>query len=129
VDLFEDFFKANRQLQAMTSDRLCELILQIIVVGILSFRQAENPKLQELLALAFPSCDPPNERSVTQRLKSEAQLARGNLRDRVEVINSRMSLALDAWHSKVGNMEFLGMSPRLEFEMIGGETGKIPPWR
>lgn len=111
MDLFEDFFKANRQPKVMTSDRLCELVLQIIVAGNLSFRQAENPKLQELLMLAFPSCDPPNERSVAQRLKSEAQLSRGNLRDRVEAIDSKMSLALDAWHSKVGNMEFLGASP------------------
>jgi len=111
LDLFEDFFNTNRQPKAMTSDRLCELVLQIIVAGNLSFRQAENPKLQELLTLAFPSCDCPNERSVAQRLKSEAQLSKGNLRGRIEAIDSRMSLALDAWHSKVGNMEFLGTSP------------------
>jgi len=129
VDLFEDFFNENRQPKAMTSDRLCEYVLQILVAGNLSFRQAENPKLQELLAIAFPNCDPPNERSVVQHLTSEAQLSKGNLRGRVEAIDSRMSLALDAWHSKVGNMEFLGISPRLGFEMISGETGKSPPWR
>ena len=107
VDLFEDFFKVNRQPQAMTSDRLCKLVLQIIVISNLSFHQAKNLKLQELLALTFPSCDPPNEKLVAQCLKSEAQLMRGNLRDQVEAIDSRMSLALDIWHLKVGNMEFL----------------------
>jgi hypothetical protein len=44
-------------------------------------------------------------------LKSEAQLARDNLKDRLDMVDSKVSLALDAWHSKVGNMEFLGTSP------------------
>ena len=108
MDLFEDFFKGNRQPKAMTSDRLCESVLKLIVAGNLSFRQAENPALQDLLQEAFPSCTLPTQRSVAQRLKSEAQLARGNLRDRLDMVDSKVSLALDAWHSKVGNMEFLG---------------------
>ena len=129
VDLFEDFFKANRQRKAMTSDRLCESVLQFIVVGNLSFRQAENPKLRDLLSEAFPSCTLLNQRSVVQRLKSETQLARGNLRDQLDLVDGKVSLALDAWHSEVGNMEFLGTSHILGIEMIRDETGKSPPWR
>jgi hypothetical protein len=108
-DLFDDFFnKGQTQQPVMTSDRLCESVLQVIIVGNLSFRQAENPALQKLLNEGFPSCSLPNPKSVAQRLKSEAQLARGNLRDRLDLVDSKVSLALDAWHSKVGNMEFLG---------------------
>ena len=92
----------------MTDDRLCESVLQVIVVGNLSFRQAENPALQSLLTEAFPSCSLPNRKSVAECLKTTAHLARAHLRDRLDMVDSKISLALDAWHSKVGNMEFLG---------------------
>jgi len=94
----------------MTTDRLCESVLRILIVGNLSFGQAENPKLVELLKEAFPQCNTPNRKSVAKRSKKEAGLARTGLIEWCEAIDSKVSLALDGWHSKVGNMEFLGTS-------------------
>ena len=93
----------------MDNERLTESILQIIVTGNLSFLQAENKSLVKLLGEAFPTCQPPNRRSVALRLKREAELARMGLTMRMEEIDSKVSIALDEWHSKVGNMDFLGM--------------------
>jgi len=124
VDLFDDFFKAHPHV-AVTSDRLCESVLQVIVAGNLSFHQAENPALQMLLKEGFLSCNLPNRKSVAERLKREAQLARTSLRDRLDLIDSKVSLALDAWHSKVGNMEFLRTLSLTKW-MISAETRKIP---
>lgn len=111
IDSFQDFINGRRQSKVMTNDRLCERVLRVIVAGNLSFSQAENPELRSLLAEGFPDCDLPSRRAIADRLKSEAKLARSTLKDRLAEVDSKVSLALDAWHSKVGNMEFLGMHP------------------
>jgi hypothetical protein len=107
-DPFEEFFNLKKP---MTTERLCETVLNIIVEGNLSFRQAENPALQNLLREAFPTCSIPNRRSVAKRLTMEASMARGLIRDRFAEIDSKVSLALDAWTSKNNNFEFLGIFP------------------
>jgi len=109
ADPFADFFACQRK--PMTSERLCEGVLKIIIVGNLSFHQAENMSLYELLNEGWSALKLPNQRSVAEHLKKEAQLCRTALRARMEGIDSKISLALDAWHSQVGNMEFLGMYP------------------
>ena len=126
VDLFGEFFARHQE--PMTSERLCEMVLQIIVVGNLSFRQAENPALVQLLNEGWSALKLPNRKSVAEHLKKEAQLCRTSLRDRMDSIDSKVSLALDGWHSKVGNMEFLGMCPS---QMIGAksEMGNHISWR
>jgi len=92
------------------TERLCESILQIIIIGNLSFRQAENWALVKLVKEGFPTCDPLNRNGVVEHLQKEANLERTSLMDRMDAIDSLVSLAMDAWHSKVGNIEFLGMS-------------------
>jgi hypothetical protein len=115
-DLFEEMFNIRRP---MTTDRLCEEVLKVIVEGNLSFRQAENPALQSLLREAFPSCTVPNRRSVATRLKTEASLARAALAIRFEDVDSKVSIALDAWHSRNNNMEFLGEFPACAEKFVG----------
>ena len=110
VNPFDKFFAGNPK-PVMTDDRLTNSILDVIVVGNLSFRQAENPALVELLKEAFPRCHPPNRRGVSERLKKEAGLQRIAKREQLAAIDSKVSIALDAWHSKAGNMEFLGIFP------------------
>ena len=88
MDLFEDFFKGNHQSKVMTSDRFYESVLKLIIVDNLSFNQAENPALQDLFQEAFPNCTLPIRRSVVQRLKSGTQLARDNLRDRLDIVRN-----------------------------------------
>ena len=59
----------------------------------------------ELLNEAFPSCHPSNQRGVAEQLKKETGLERISKKGRLAAINSKVSIATDAWHSKVGNME------------------------
>jgi len=41
-------------------------------------------------------------------LKVEADLARLGTKDCLSEVDTLVSIALDAWHSKVGNLDFLG---------------------
>lgn len=106
---------------AMTSDKLCEQVLRIIVAGNLSFYFAENPEFVALLRHAYPDCNIPNRRSVTKALKKAAKDERIALREELTNNNSKVSLALDAWTSN-NNIAFLGM------HIVSREDVKIT-WR
>lgn len=93
---------------AMTSSKLCEQVLQIIVAGNLSFSFAENPEFIALLRHAYPDCDIPNRRSVAKALKWAAKEERVALREELTNNDSKISLVLDAWTSN-NNIAFLGM--------------------
>src|SRR5579859_7178270 len=54
ADRLEAFFNNNTK-PIMTSDRLTKMILDIIVIGNLSFRFAENPVLSKLLEDSVPN--------------------------------------------------------------------------
>jgi hypothetical protein len=97
---------------AMTQRKLCEQVLRIITAGNLSFSQAENPELLALERHAYPNVDPPNRRSVAKRLKDCAFEERMKLKDQLERIDSKVSLALDAWTTR-NNAAFLGIPPSL----------------
>ena len=92
---------------AMTSAKLCEQVLRIIVAGNLSFSFAENPEFIALLQHAYPDCNIPNRRSVAKALKKAAKEERVALRDELTTNDSKVSVALDAWTSN-NNIAFLG---------------------
>jgi len=108
ADPLEAFFNNNTK-PIMTSDRLTKMILDIIVIGNLSFRFAENPALIKLLEEAYPRLGHPTRNGVSERLHREAELTMIGKKERFAAIDSKVSIATDAWHSKVGNMEFLGI--------------------
>ena len=58
-DLFHNFFDTECLPTSglMTSDRLCDQVLHIVIAGNLSFSQAENPELVALLKNAYPACN------------------------------------------------------------------------
>jgi hypothetical protein len=93
---------------AMTSTKLCEQVLRIIVAGNLSFSFAENPEFVALLRHAYPDCDIPNRRSVAKALKKAAKDERVALREELMKNDSKVSIALDAWTSS-NTIAFLGM--------------------
>jgi hypothetical protein len=92
---------------AMTSVKLCEQVLRIIVAGNLSFSFAENPEFVALLRHAYPDCNIPNRRSVAKALKKAAKDERVALREEVTTNDSKVNIALDAWTSN-NNIAFLG---------------------
>lgn len=93
---------------AMTQRKLCEQVLRIITAGNLSFSQADNPELIALEKHAYPDIQPPNRRSVAKRLKECAAAERKTLKTQLEGVDSKVSLALDAWTTR-NNQAFLGM--------------------
>lgn len=93
---------------AMTSAKLCEQVLRIIVAGNLGFSFAENPEFVALLHHAYPDCNIPNRRSVSKALKKAAKDERVALREELMNNDSKVSIALDAWTSN-NNIAFLGM--------------------
>lgn len=112
ADPMEVFFNYNAK-PVMTTDRLIKMTLDMIVIGNLSFRFAENPAFVKLLNEAYPRCRHPSRSGVSDRLHKEAELATIGKRERFAAIDSKFSMATDAWHSKVGNMEFLGIFPAI----------------
>jgi len=92
----------------MTNQLLAEKVLRMIVAGNLPFAQAENPEFVALLKHAYPSLNPPSRRTTRDLLGKRAQDAKADLRDRFAKLDSKVSLALDAWRSR-GNVEFLGI--------------------
>jgi len=109
-DPIDAFFNCNAK-PVMTNDRLTKMVLDVVVIGNLSFRFAENPAFVKLLDDAYPRCRHPTRNAVSERLHREAELERISKRERLAAIDSKCSIATDAWHSKVGNMEFLGIFP------------------
>lgn len=91
----------------MTSVKLCEQVLRIIVAGNLSFSFAENPEFVALLRHAYPDCNIPNRRSVAKALKKAAKDERVALREEMMMNDSKINIALDAWTSN-NNIAFLG---------------------
>src|SRR5215510_3711262 len=92
----------------MTSDKLCQQVLHIILAGNLSFSQAENPELIALLRNAYPNVNIPNRRSVTNELNEQTSNAKEKLKDQLATVESKISLALDVWSTRT-NHSFLGM--------------------
>jgi fructose-1-phosphate kinase PfkB-like protein len=92
----------------MTADKLCEQMLRIITEGNLPFLFAENSELVKLLKHAYPGVIIPNRRSVAAKLKSNVAKSKQQLKERLAKVDSKISLALDAWTTR-NNVAFLGM--------------------
>jgi len=92
----------------MTSEKLCEQVLRIIISGNHSFCLAENTALVALLRHAYPDIKQPNRRSVATKLKEHAIQAKDHLKAELQKVDSKISLALDAWSTRSGPQSFLG---------------------
>jgi len=93
----------------MTSEKLCEQVLHIVISGNHSFSLAENTALVALLRHAYPNVQLPNRRSVAMKLKQHAIQAKEHLKAELEEVDSKISLALDAWSTRSGPQSFLGV--------------------
>lgn len=98
----------------MTTAKLSEQVLRMIVAGSLSFSFAENPEFVALLKHAYPHCSIPNRRGIVEKLKVNAEVEKKRLKDELECLDSKASLAIDCWSSR-NNHAYMGMSPIISF--------------
>ncbi len=103
-------WSAAQERKAMTPNQLKEKVLRIIIVGNLSFSHAENPEFVELLNDAYPDCPAPTRKTIVDYLHSKATVTKGELRAQLATLDSKVSLALDAWTTRT-NLAFLGIIP------------------
>jgi len=101
-DLFAGLFDNDIRpdLGLMTQDKLCEQVLRIIAEGNLPFSHAENSELVILLKHAYSSLNPPNRRAIAARLKSNVMEEKEKLKQSLAELDSKISLALDAWTTR-----------------------------
>jgi hypothetical protein len=91
----------------MTSEKLCERLLRVAIAGNISFRAATNPELIELLSEAWPQVEMPNRWALKRCLMKEAERGKNDLKSRLLLNRSRISIACDGWKSS-NNINFMG---------------------
>ena len=97
----------------MSWDRLKERVLRIIISDNLPFSFAENGEFINLLNDAYPECPAPMCKTVVDYLHSKSTLTKIELRDLLGKLDSKVSLALDVWITRM-NLTFLGTSSLID---------------
>ena len=96
----------------MTSQKLIEAVLNGAIHSNMSFRAATNPVWMSLLKQAFPNLHIPDRRALPRLLEQQATAAQSDLKARLLLNDSKISLALDGWTSSATNVSFQGMCSR-----------------
>ena len=91
----------------MTSERLCEMLLRILVLANLPFAFVENEEFRKMLCEAFPRCQIPRRQTMPDLLSASALHASSELREELVANESKVSLAMDVWTTR-NNLAFLG---------------------
>jgi len=92
----------------MTSERLREILLRILVSANLPFAFVENEEFRKMLHEAFPNCQIPRPQTMPDLLSASALYAASELRQELAANESNVSLAMDVWTTR-NNLAFLGM--------------------
>ena len=112
-----DFLNSDRS-QVMSRDRLKEKVLRVIVSGNLPFAFADNVEFQSLLKDAYPDCPAPTRKSAKDYLQSRADGTREDLKAKLAINDSKVSLVLDAWTTRSSH-SFLGTVSPLRLAVTG----------
>jgi len=91
----------------MTSERLRDMLLRILVSANLPFAFVENEEFRKMLGEAFPNCQIPRRQIMPDLLSASAIRAASELRQELVANESRVSLAMDVWTTR-NNLAFLG---------------------
>jgi hypothetical protein len=78
------------------------------MLEVISFRAATNPELIELLSEAWPEVDMPTRKRLKSCLMKVAGHGKSNLKERLLLNKSKISIACDGWKSS-NNISFIGM--------------------
>ena len=95
----------------MTSEKLTEGVLNGAIYSNISWNAATNPVWMKLLQDAYPNLKTPDRRALALLLEKKAKEATTDLKRRLRLNNSKVSLALDAWTCRSNNTAFQGISP------------------
>jgi len=91
----------------MTSERLRDMLLRILVSANLPFAFVENEEFRKMLREAFPNCQIPRRQIMPDLLSAGTIRAASELRQELVTNESRVSLAMDVWTTR-NNLAFLG---------------------
>ena len=91
----------------MTSERLYEMLLRILVSANLPFAFVENEEFRKMLCEAFPNCQILRCQTMLDLLSTSALHAASQLREELAANESKVSLAMDVWTTR-NNLAFLG---------------------
>jgi hypothetical protein len=84
----------------MTKERLSDRLLCVCLSGNISFNAATNPELVSLLSEAWPDIDIPDRKDLKKTLMNVVTQAKSDLKEKLMMNKSKISLALDGWKSK-----------------------------
>jgi hypothetical protein len=94
----------------MTSEKLTERVLNGAIYSNISWNAATNPVWMGLLHDAYPHLKTPDRRALALLLERKAREATADLKKRLRLNDSKVSLALDAWTCRSNNTAFQGIS-------------------
>ena len=101
----------------LTWPELDELLLQTLAACNWSFNQFDNPQFQYLISRALPNHRCPGRKLMKSLLKKAANAARKDIKARLAVCTSRVSLGLDCWSSS-NSYNFMNKNPWLYPERL-----------
>jgi len=90
----------------MTSERLREMLLRILVSANLPFAFMENEEFRKMLREAFPNCQIPRRQTMLDLLSASELHAASELLQELAANESKVSLAMDVWTTR-NNLAFL----------------------
>jgi len=91
----------------MTSERLQEKLLRIIISANQPFSLVDNEEFHDLLDEAFPSCNIPRYQIIPDHLSNNTSCAVSELVQELAAHDSKVTLTLDVWTTRT-NFAFLG---------------------
>ena len=108
--LFERQNVKNSNTEAINENDVKDAVLDYFISGNIAFNQADNPHFQKLVNMIKINGRQVtiNRRNIRERLKVHAEIARRDLKDTLAANDSKVSLALDCWTSRV-NHAYIGI--------------------
>jgi hypothetical protein len=92
----------------MTKEEINDLLLQTMAACNWSFNQFDNPQFQFFITRLIPNHRCPGRRQMRSLLTKGADIARNEIKERLDTSTARVSLALDCWSSS-NSYNFMGI--------------------
>ena len=110
AESMERYVRMRSETSALIEPELNELLLQTLAACNWSFNQFDNPQFQYFINRVLPNHRCPGRKQMKSLLKKAADIAREEIKKRLAVCTSRVSLALDCWSSS-NSYNFMGTNP------------------
>jgi len=103
-----DSYNSSRD-NKLSEDGVKDAVLDYFISGNIAFNQADNPEFQKLIGMIKINGHSVtvNRRNICSRLDFQAEIARRDLKNNLALNDSKVSLALDCWTSRI-NHAYMG---------------------